>query len=166
MAEAAKEDTIVEEEEQNEEGAEGGEGEEGVASNELEDNVLDPGDTWQHHWQPEWDEVGSEPDVTYAYEPEVLSRETWKDLVHRHPATLVDLPNGVVTIARVPLPIANAVADPAGDMPPVLQEDYSMADDFDPSSEFGLHTVHWADEVEQTSQGMPDRTGRGHVQGA
>lgn len=29
---------------------------------------------------------------------------------------------------------------------------YSMADDFDPSSEFGLHTVHWADELEQKEQ--------------
>lgn len=123
MAEGTKEDTIVEEEEQNEEGGEGGEGEEGGASNGVEGNLLEPVQSWKQLWQPEWDKNATIPDTTYAYKPGVLSLQTWKDIVHGQPATIADLPNGVVTIVRVPIPIANAVADPAGDLPPVLPQD-------------------------------------------
>jgi len=71
--------------------------------------------------------IGDAPDqwprYTAVYEPEVLTRERWSQIVYFSPSTLVTLPDGVTTIARVPVPVAEAVAGPGGTLPAVSPDD-------------------------------------------
>lgn len=65
------------------------------------EDMLNEGETWAPYWEPEWD--NAPPDRSYAYERGVLSKESWLDMLHHQPTTIIQFPNKDISIVRVPL---------------------------------------------------------------
>lgn len=137
MAEGGNSSTI-EEEEETEEGT-GNEGEgstEGGEEGGHQYYTLGHGEFWRPEWHDEWDTDTGWPNETPVYEPGVLTYSRWSDMVYYNPTTIADLPDGVETIARVPRTVADAVADVAGNIPPVLPDEVTKCGD-------GMWKVDW-----------------------
>jgi len=130
-----------EEEEKQEEGAE-------INRDQLEyqgPKVLEPGQTWPYHWKDEWDY--GVPQVTLAYEKNTLTKETWLNIIQGSPTALATLPNKEETIVRVPQQVANSVADPAEELPPV------EAKDIDKQVAQGVWHIKWGQYLEEHYRG-------------